>query len=114
VGSGSDAVNRVADLAIAGVGLALTSPVLAAAALAIKLEDGGPVLFRQTRVGKGGKDFELLKLRSMSVGAEHLGAGFASERGTPGTVSAGVAGWAGAAVLLAVIGVVATVASRAG
>jgi len=81
VGSGSYAVNRVADLAIAGVGLALTSPVLAAAALAIKLEDGGPVLFRQTRVGKGGKDFELLKLRSMSVGAEHLGAGFAIDRG---------------------------------
>ena len=74
-------MNRVADLAIAGVGLALTSPVLAAAALAIKLEDGGPVLFRQTRVGKGGKDFELLKLRSMSVGAEHLGAGFAVDRG---------------------------------
>ncbi|HTK22620.1 MAG TPA: sugar transferase [Gaiella sp.] len=74
-------MNRVADLAIAGVGLALTSPVLAAAALAIKLEDGGPVLFRQTRVGKGGKDFELLKLRSMSVGAEHLGAGFAIDRG---------------------------------
>ena len=74
-------MNRVADLAIAGVGLALSSPVLAAAALAIKLEDGGPVLFRQTRVGKGGKDFELLKLRSMSVGAEHLGAGFAIDRG---------------------------------
>ena len=74
-------MNRVADLAIAGVGLALTSPVLAAAALAIKLEDGGPVLFRQTRVGKGGKDFELLKLRSMSVGAEHVGAGFAVDRG---------------------------------
>ena len=74
-------MNRVADLAIAGVGLALTSPVLAAAALAIKLEDGGPVLFRQTRVGKGGKDFELLKLRSMSVGAEHLGAGFAVDQG---------------------------------
>ncbi len=74
-------MNRVADVAIAGVGLALTSPVLAAAALAIKLEDGGPVLFRQMRVGKGGEDFELLKLRSMGVGAEHLGAGFAVDRG---------------------------------
>ena len=74
-------MNRVADLAIAGVGLALTSPVLAAAALAIKLEDGGPVLFRQTRVGKGGKDFELLKLRSMVVDAERQGAGFAVDRG---------------------------------
>jgi lipopolysaccharide/colanic/teichoic acid biosynthesis glycosyltransferase len=74
-------VNRAADVAIAGVGLVLTSPVLAAAALAIKLDDGGPVRFRQTRVGKDGKDFELLKLRSMSVGAEHVGAGFAVDRG---------------------------------
>jgi len=74
-------MNRAADVALAGVGLALTSPLLAAAALAIKLEDGGPVLFRQTRVGKQGKDFELLKLRSMSVGAEHQGAGYAVDRG---------------------------------
>jgi lipopolysaccharide/colanic/teichoic acid biosynthesis glycosyltransferase len=74
-------VTRAADVAIAGVGLVLTSPVLAAAALAIKLDDGGPVRFRQTRVGKDGKDFELLKLRSMTVGAEHVGAGFAVDRG---------------------------------
>ncbi len=74
-------MNRAADVALAGVGLALTSPLLAAAALAIKLEDGGPVLFRQNRVGKEGKDFELVKLRSMSVGAEHLGAGYAVDRG---------------------------------
>jgi lipopolysaccharide/colanic/teichoic acid biosynthesis glycosyltransferase len=74
-------VNRPADVILAGVGLALTSPLLAAAALAIKLEDGGPVLFRQTRVGKEGENFELLKLRSMSVGAEHMGAGYAVDRG---------------------------------
>jgi lipopolysaccharide/colanic/teichoic acid biosynthesis glycosyltransferase len=74
-------VNRAADVAVAGLGLALASPFLAAAAVAVKLEDGGPVLFRQTRVGKDGKDFELLKLRSMTVGAEHLGAGFAVDRG---------------------------------
>jgi len=74
-------VNRVADVAVAGLGLVLTSPLLAAAAVAIKLEDGGPVLYRQTRVGKDGEDFELLKLRSMSVGAEHVGAGFAVDRG---------------------------------
>jgi lipopolysaccharide/colanic/teichoic acid biosynthesis glycosyltransferase len=74
-------VNRVADVALAGLGLVLTSPLLAAAAVAIKLEDGGPILFRQTRVGKDGEDFELLKLRSMSVGAEHVGAGFAVDRG---------------------------------
>ena len=74
-------MNRVADVAVAGLGLVLTSPLLAAAAVAIKLEDGGPVLYRQTRVGKDGEDFELLKLRSMSVGAEHVGAGFAVDRG---------------------------------
>jgi lipopolysaccharide/colanic/teichoic acid biosynthesis glycosyltransferase len=74
-------VNRAADVALAGLGLALTSPFLAAAALAIKLEDGGPVLFRQTRVGKDGTDFELVKLRSMTVGAEHAGAGYAVDRG---------------------------------
>ncbi len=74
-------MNRVADVAVAGLGLVLTSPLLAAAAVAIKLDDGGPVLYRQTRVGKDGEDFELLNLRSMSVGAEHVGAGFAVDRG---------------------------------
>jgi len=70
-------------VAIAGFGLALTSPLLAAAALAIKFEDGGPVLYRQTRVGKDGRDFELLKLRTMVVGAEKRGAGWAVDRGDP-------------------------------
>lgn len=74
-------MNRVADVALAGLGLVLTSPLLAAAAVAIKLDDGGPVLYRQTRVGQDGEDFELLKLRSMSVGAEQVGAGFAVDRG---------------------------------
>jgi lipopolysaccharide/colanic/teichoic acid biosynthesis glycosyltransferase len=49
----------------------------------VKLEDGGPVLYRQTRVGKDGVDFELLKLRTMVAGAEPLGAGFAVDRGDP-------------------------------
>jgi lipopolysaccharide/colanic/teichoic acid biosynthesis glycosyltransferase len=55
--------------------------VLGLAALAVKLGDGGPVLFRQTRVGKDGADFELLKLRTMVVGAEGQGAGYAVDRG---------------------------------
>ncbi len=50
-----NAMNRAADVAIAGAGLVLASPLLAAAALAIKLESGGPVLYRQTRVGQGGR-----------------------------------------------------------
>jgi lipopolysaccharide/colanic/teichoic acid biosynthesis glycosyltransferase len=74
-------VNRVADVTLAGGTLLVASPLLALAALAIKLEDGGPVLYRQTRVGKDSSDFELLKLRTMVVGAETMGAGLAVNRG---------------------------------
>jgi len=76
-------VNRALDVALAGAGLVVASPALALAALAVKLSDGGPVLYRQTRVGKDGADFELLKLRTMVVGAERLGAGFAVNEGDP-------------------------------
>jgi lipopolysaccharide/colanic/teichoic acid biosynthesis glycosyltransferase len=74
-------MNRAADVAIAGAALVLTSPLVGAAALAIKLEDGGPVLYRQTRVGEEGRNFELLKLRTMVVGAEAFGAGMAVDKG---------------------------------
>ena len=77
------AVNRAADVVSASIGLAVASPVLAAVALAIKLEDGGPVLYRQRRVGHRGRDFDLLKLRTMVAGAESRGAGFAVNRGDP-------------------------------
>ncbi|MFL5915701.1 MAG: sugar transferase [Gaiellaceae bacterium] len=73
-------MNRAADVAIAGGALLVASPLLALAALAVKLEDGGPVLYRQTRVGRDGADFELLKLRTMVVGAETMGAGLAVNR----------------------------------
>jgi lipopolysaccharide/colanic/teichoic acid biosynthesis glycosyltransferase len=76
-------VNRALDVAVAGTGLVLASPLLAVVALAVKLEDGGPVLYRQTRVGKDGVDFELLKVRTMVVGAERLGAGYAVNEGDP-------------------------------
>jgi lipopolysaccharide/colanic/teichoic acid biosynthesis glycosyltransferase len=74
-------LNRAADVAIAGSALVLVSPVLGLAALAVKLEDGGPVVYRQTRVGKNGIDFEVLKLRTMVVGAEKIGAGYAVDTG---------------------------------
>jgi lipopolysaccharide/colanic/teichoic acid biosynthesis glycosyltransferase len=74
-------MNRSLDIAIAGAGLIVTSPLLGLAALGVKLEDRGPVLYRQTRVGKDGVDFELLKLRTMIVGAERQGAGFAVVQG---------------------------------
>jgi len=76
-------VHRALDIAGAGLALAAASPALGLAAVAIKLEDGGPVLYRQQRVGKDGVDFELLKLRTMRVGAEREGAGYAVDRGDP-------------------------------
>jgi lipopolysaccharide/colanic/teichoic acid biosynthesis glycosyltransferase len=82
VGQGQgDALNRVADVLVAGTGLVLASPFLALAMLATKLESGRPVFYRQTRVGRDGEDFEVLKLRSMVVGAENLGAGYAVDEG---------------------------------
>jgi lipopolysaccharide/colanic/teichoic acid biosynthesis glycosyltransferase len=74
-------VNSVADIAIAGTALVVASPLLGLAALAIKLEDGGPILFRQTRVGRDGLDFDLFKLRTMVVNAENMGAGLAVTEG---------------------------------
>jgi lipopolysaccharide/colanic/teichoic acid biosynthesis glycosyltransferase len=82
-------VNRVADVTLAGTALLLASPALGLGALAVKLGDGGPVLYRQTRVGKDGVDFELLKLRTMVVGAETQGAGFAVNTGDERITRAG-------------------------
>jgi lipopolysaccharide/colanic/teichoic acid biosynthesis glycosyltransferase len=74
-------LNRPLDIALGGAALVVSAPFIALAALAIKLEDRGPVLYRQQRVGKDGSDFELLKLRTMVVGAERLGAGYAVDKG---------------------------------
>jgi len=82
-------VNRALDVAVAGGALVVASPLLGLAALAIKLDDGGPVLYRQTRVGKDGSDFDLLKLRTMVVGAETQGAGAAVNRGDARITRAG-------------------------
>jgi lipopolysaccharide/colanic/teichoic acid biosynthesis glycosyltransferase len=82
-------VNRALDVAGASLGLVLASPFLAASALAIKLTDRGPVLYKQRRVGKDGAEFELLKLRTMVVGAETQGAGWAVNKGDPRITRAG-------------------------
>jgi lipopolysaccharide/colanic/teichoic acid biosynthesis glycosyltransferase len=80
---------RALDVAGASVGLLVSAPFLAAAAAAVKLEDRGPVLYRQRRVGKDGGEFDLLKLRTMVVGAERLGAGYAVDEGDPRITRAG-------------------------
>jgi lipopolysaccharide/colanic/teichoic acid biosynthesis glycosyltransferase len=74
-------MNRPVDVALGGAALVVSAPFVALAALAIKLEDRGPVLYRQQRVGKDGVDFDVLKLRTMVVGAEKLGAGYAVDKG---------------------------------
>ena len=76
-------MNRAADVAVAGLALVLAAPALAIGALAVSLQDRGPILFRQRRVGKDGAEFELLKLRTMVVGAEGIGAGYAVDKGDP-------------------------------
>ena len=76
-------MNRALDLAVAGLLIVLTAPLLGLAALAIKLESRGPVIYRQRRIGKDGRPFELLKLRTMVPGAESMGAGIYVLEGDP-------------------------------
>jgi len=76
-------MGRSLDLVLASVLLVLSSPLLAAAAAAIKLESRGPAFYRQRRVGMGGVPFELWKLRTMVPGAEELGAGIYVLEGDP-------------------------------
>jgi len=67
-------MRHVFDVLCAATGLLLLSPLLALIALAMKLEDGGPVLYTQSRVGRGFRVFRLYKFRSMIPNAEHHGA----------------------------------------
>ncbi|HWF33722.1 MAG TPA: sugar transferase [Solirubrobacteraceae bacterium] len=72
---------RLLDLVLAGAGSALTAPLVALVAVAIRLESPGSPIYRQTRVGQGGAPFEIYKLRTMMHGAEFTGAGLAIQRG---------------------------------
>lgn len=74
---------RWADALIAAAVLAATGPVLALAAIAIKLDSRGPVLYRQRRSGRDGEPFELLKLRTMHPGADPVGVGTAVTENDP-------------------------------
>ena len=66
---------RALDIVVASAALLVLSPLLALAALLIKLESRGAVFYRQRRVGRGGRPFEMWKLRTMVPGAETMGAG---------------------------------------
>jgi len=63
-------LKRVSDVVLSSLGLLLSLPLIAAAALAIKLEDGGPIFFRQTRIGRNRVPFPLFKLRTMRATAD--------------------------------------------
>jgi lipopolysaccharide/colanic/teichoic acid biosynthesis glycosyltransferase len=74
-------IRRGVDVAVSLAALAASSPVIALAALAVRLETPGHPIYRQRRVGKDGREFDVLKLRTMVAGAEHLGAGLAVNEG---------------------------------
>ena len=68
-----DCSKRIFDIAVSVVGLVLSAPLALAVAVAVRLDSRGPVLFRQTRVGFGGREFTIYKFRSMCVDAEQSG-----------------------------------------
>jgi lipopolysaccharide/colanic/teichoic acid biosynthesis glycosyltransferase len=72
---------RALDVLVGGTVLVLASPLLALAAIAIRLETHGHAVYRQRRVGRGGRAFELYKLRTMVSGAENMGKGLAVDEG---------------------------------
>jgi lipopolysaccharide/colanic/teichoic acid biosynthesis glycosyltransferase len=80
---------RAVDIAIATVALVVLSPFLLIAAVAIKLGSRGPVLYRQRRVGLGGGEFEMLKLRTMVQGSDPVGVGTVVYRDDPRVTGAG-------------------------
>jgi len=76
-------VKRAFDLALAGLALIVLSPVMLLVAIAIRLEDRGPALYRQIRMGLDGKPFEIVKFRSMRVGAESATGAVWAEKDDP-------------------------------
>jgi lipopolysaccharide/colanic/teichoic acid biosynthesis glycosyltransferase len=70
-------IRRAVDILVSASALLLTSPLLALAMLAVRLESTGHPIYRQLRVGRDGRQFDVLKLRTMVDGAEHIGAGLA-------------------------------------
>jgi lipopolysaccharide/colanic/teichoic acid biosynthesis glycosyltransferase len=77
----TDPLRRAFDVTVAAIVLAILSPVVAAAIVAIRLESCGHPIYRQRRIGRDGEPFDVLKLRTMVSGAEKMGAGLAVDDG---------------------------------
>ncbi len=82
-------MSRALDVAVAAAALLVCAPLLALAAFWIKLGSRGPVIYRQRRVGLGGEEFEMLKLRTMVTGSDPVGIGTAVGREDPRVTGAG-------------------------
>jgi lipopolysaccharide/colanic/teichoic acid biosynthesis glycosyltransferase len=80
---------RLVDILIAAIALAIVSPLLLIAAIAVKLGSRGPVLYRQRRVGVDGREFEMLKLRTMVEGSDPVGVGKVVTRDDPRVTAVG-------------------------
>lgn len=80
---------RSLDVAVAAALLVLLAPLLLAAIVWIRLDSRGPAIYRQRRVGRGAREFELLKLRTMALGSDPVGAGTAVAGGDPRVTRAG-------------------------
>ena len=74
-------IRRAVDVVVAATALAFAAPLIALAAIAIRLETRGRAIYRQRRVGLAGAEFDVLKLRTMVAGAEHIGAGLRVDAG---------------------------------
>jgi len=74
-------IRRAIDIAVSTVALAILAPPLAIVMAAIRLESPGHPIYRQRRVGQDGAEFDVLKLRTMVAGAEHMGSGMAVDKG---------------------------------
>ncbi len=82
-------MSRAFDIALASVALVVLSPFLLIAAIAIGFASRGPIVYRQRRVGKDGREFEMLKLRTMVPGSDPVGVGTVVTRDDPRVTSAG-------------------------
>lgn len=82
-------IKRVLDIVLAGIGIIIAAIPMFIVACAIKLESEGPVIFKQERVGLGGKVFYIYKFRSMCINAEHTGSGVYSDKNDPRVTKVG-------------------------
>ena len=82
-------IKRFLDIILSFFALIILSPIILISMLAIKIESRGPVIFKQKRLGQYGKEFEILKLRSMCVGAEQNGSGQYSYKNDPRVTKVG-------------------------